>query len=760
MRGSNSSTLRRACFIGNHTPRQCGIATFTADLADSVRAHGVQADIVAINDRATGYEYPSQVVYQVAERKLGSYTTCADYLNFNEYDVACLQHEYGIFGGTAGSHVLALLRNLRMPLVTTLHTLLENPSPDQHRVLEEIVQLSQRVVVMSRRAKEMVVRQFGLDEARVDLIQHGTPDVPLICPSEAREMYGYRQRPTILTFGLLSPDKGIEYMIQALPSLVERHPDLLYVVLGATHPHVRKQTNDSYRRSLVALAKDLGVADNVQFEDRYVTLDELKHYLQAADIYATPYLKPHQITSGTLAYAFACGKPIVSTPYWHAEELLADDHGILTAFKDAKALGDALDLLLSNPSRRLEMAQRAYAAGREATWPNVGLQYLNSFEQARVESRSSSVGYHLSKAMGGEVIDKSRVSLSHLATMTDDTGLVQHAVGPVPNRHEGYSVDDNARALIICARLKRLGVANKVLDRMSSTYLSFLHHSLNPESNRFRNFMAYDRRWLEEVGSEDSHGRCIWGLGEWVTSAGSIEMRSVALALLEKAMPQVASLSSPRAWVYSMLGLFSEACPISGKTEARVLMRDLANRLQRLYAENSSPTWKWFEPYASYDNARISQAMLVAGQTFDDSELIRIGLESLDWLHHAQTGTANVFSPIGCEEVWHRGKPKPQFDQQPLEAWAMVDACLVASKLDDSKPWADRAQTALDWFYGRNDRSLALANPTTGGCHDGLQEDRVNENQGAESTLAYLGAITENLHFGQEENWSLTGVAR
>lgn len=760
MRGTNTSTLRRACFIGNHTPRQCGIATFTADLADSVRVHGVQADVVAINDRAKGYEYPSQVVYQVAERRLCSYATCADYLNFNEYDVACLQHEYGIFGGSAGSHVLSLLRNLRMPLVTTLHTLLENPSPEQHKVLEEIVQLSQRVVVMSQRAKEMVVRQFGLNEARVDLIQHGTPDVPLICPREARETYGFRPNPTILTFGLLSPDKGIEYLIQALPELVERHPDLLYVVLGATHPHVRKQTNDSYRRSLVALAKDLGVADHVQFEDRYVSLDELKRYLRAADIYATPYLKPHQITSGTLAYAFACGKPIVSTPYWHAEELLANDRGILTPFKDSTALGEALDLLLSNPSRMLEMAQAAHAAGRETTWANTGLRYLKTFEQARKESRSSSLGFHVSQTMGTDAADKSRINLSHLGTLTDDTGIAQHASGPIPNRHEGYCVDDNARALIICSRLKRLGVANKTLDRMASTYLSFVHHSLNPDTGRFRNFMSYDRRWLEDAGSEDSHGRSIWGLGEWVTSPGPLEMRSVALALLEKAMPQVASLTSPRAWAYSMLGLCCETCPISGKTEARKLMRDLADRLKTLYAQNASPTWKWFEPYASYDNARISQAVLVAGQTFDDSELIQIGLESLDWLHQVQTGSANVFSPIGSDEVWHRGKPKPQFDQQPLEAWGMVDACLVASRLDDSKPWADRAQMALDWFFGKNDRSLALANPASGGCYDGLQQDRINENQGAESTLAYLGAISEHLHFGQEENWSLAGVSR
>ncbi|MBC8063570.1 MAG: glycosyltransferase family 4 protein [Chlorobia bacterium] len=760
MRESQGHVFQRACLIGNYTPRQCGIATFTADLSTAIREHGVLADIVALNDRGKEYDYPAEVIYQIPEAKACAYRAAADYLNFNDYSVACLQHEYGIFGGPAGSHILQLLRNLRMPLVTTLHTILESPSDDQRNVLEEIVQLSQRVVVMSRRAKSMLQSQFGIDSDRIDLVAHGSLDVNLCSPDSIKPSLGFAKRKVLLTFGLLSPDKGIEYVIQALPALVKRHPDLLYVVLGATHPQVRANTNDSYRKSLVALAKTLGVEDNIQFEDRFVEKEELAVYLQAADIYVTPYLKPHQITSGTLSFAFGCGKPIISTPYWHASELLEDDNGILVPFRDSAAIEESVGDLLDNPTKLIQMSERAYALGRPMTWHNTGKLYLDSFVQAIEDGKAQLRSFNNLPTLTRTAIERPRVDVRHMATLTDDTGILQHASGPIPNRNEGYCVDDNARALLVCARLSRLGMLTGPVEQMANTYLSYLQHAWSPSTGRFRNFMAYNRTWLDDVGSEDSHGRAVWGLGEWTASNIRSDLRRVGLLMLEKALPEIKSFTSPRAWAYSILGLSHDESPLVGESFSRELMRDLATRLADHYEHNRKPNWNWFEVYASYDNARLCEAMLVAGRALEDRRFIEIGLESLEWLCDNQVGENGVFAPIGSDEVWYRGKIKPIHDQQPLEAWAIVDACVIAAALSDSpKVWTERAKWAMDWFLGVNERSIPLIDLRTGGCADGLQEDRVSDNQGAESTLAYIGAATKYLHFIQSQNWNHARVA-
>ena len=752
------SAIQRACLIGNHTPRQCGIATFTADVANSLIFNGIPTDVVAMNDRAKGYEYPPIVKYQIPEKRVGSYRAAADYLNLNDYSVVCLQHEYGIFGGSAGRHVLNLLRNLQMPLVTTLHTLLEEPDSEQHQVLQEIVQLSQRVVVMSERAHRMLQAQFKVDPSRIDLIPHGTPDTSLVDPDTVKPQLGLEGKQVLLTFGLLSPDKGLEYVIQSLPKLVERHPNLMYVILGATHPQVRAQTGDAYRKSLKAMVGDLGLQDHVRFDDRYVSLEELVRYLQGSDIYITPYLKPQQITSGTLAYAFACGKPIISTPYWHAEELLSQGNGVLVPFRDAEATGNAIQELLEHPENRQRMANRAYAHSRPMTWPNVGQRYIESFERAVEESRSP-LRVSQNFAQRYEInLEVPRLDLRHLCAISDDTGILQHCVGPIPNRHEGYCVDDNARALLVASRLKRIGVVHASLDNMAASYLAFLYHSFSPHSGRFRNFMDYGRNWMEEIGSEDSHGRSIWGLGEWVAGPGSSQMRGVAFGVLEKALPAVEKFTSPRAWAYTIIGLSQNDSPLAGESFARQLMHELADRLKRLYKRNSTAGWRWFEEYATYDNARLSQAMLVAGETFDDMDYVDIGLESLDWLCEQQTGMKGCFSPIGCQRVWNRGQEKPQFDQQPLEAWGVVDACLAAATHHKATDWMLRAKWAMDWFTGENDCQLPIVDFQTGGCRDGLHSDSVNENQGAESTLAYLGTVSEYLRFVQETNWKLSGV--
>lgn len=759
MTGNPPSALQRACFVGNHVPRKCGIATFTTDLANAVRMQGLRSNVVAINDSGNAYEYPSEVVYQIAEKRIGSYRSAADYLNLNDYGVVCLQHEYGIFGGPAGSHILQLLRNLQMPLVTTLHTLLEEPSPEQHLVLEEIVQLSQRVVVMTEKAKAILLRQLKADPSRVDLIAHGTPDVTYYDPNVVKPRLECGNRPVVLTFGLLSPDKGVEYMIEALPSLVEKSPDLLYIVLGATHPNVRVQTGDAYRKQLMNRVAELGLQRNVRFEDRFVSLEELVLYLQAADVYVTPYLKPQQVTSGTLAYAFSCGKPIVSTPYWHAEELLADDRGVLIPFRDSEALAESVGSLLADNDRRLSMAERSYREGRAMTWPSVGRQYVACFERAVHESRTSlksifSVGQ---PSPGGL---EPKIDLRHFGNMTDDTGIFQHAFGPIPNRNEGYCVDDNARALLACARLSKVGLSAGLVERLSRIYLSFTHHSWNPETNRFRNFMAFDRSWLENQGSEDSHGRAVWGLGEWVASSLPAELRRMAFTVLDGALGAIPEFTSPRAWAYTVIGLRQDSSPFTGQSFACDLVAELSKRLKYLFDSNRATNWVWFEEYLSYDNARLSEAMIVAGKMLEDRRLVEIGLDSLDWLCKQQVGANGEFFPIGSDAVWHRGRAKVPFDHQPLEAWAMVDACVEAASTGVNAIWPERAKWALDWYYGRNHLREPVIDMRTGGCRDGIQIDRMNENQGAESTIASIAATARYLEFNQSENWKIVGYGK
>jgi glycosyltransferase involved in cell wall biosynthesis len=753
MTGIPPGASQRVCFIGNHVPRKCGIATFTTDLSNAVRPLVDAADVVAINEPGALHEYPPHVVYQVPERRTSSYREAADYLNLNGYSVACLQHEFGIFGGPAGSHVLHLLRNLRMPLTTTLHTVIEELGPEQREVLQEIVQLSQRVIVMSKKAKSLLESAMHVDPRRIELIPHGAPNVELVPTETMKSVIGAQGRTVLLTFGLLSPDKGIEYVIEALPELVKSKPDLLYIVLGATHPTVRSQTNDSYRKRLVRLAKDRGVEGNVLFIDKFVELDTLLQYLQAADVYVTPYLKEQQVTSGTLSYAYSCGKPIVSTPYWHAAELLADGRGELVGFRDSGAIEKSIAGLLSDPDRLHGLAKRAHADSRELTWDKIGARYVSCFNQTIVESRAQLWNIAYTQPESKVAFEMPSIDTRHIEAMTDDTGIFQHAIGPIPNRLEGYCVDDNARALLVCARLAKLGSASPTTDRLINTYLSFIHHAWNPEESRFRNFMSFDRRWLESVGSEDCHGRVIWGLGEFVSGNSAPELRKIALSILDNSIESVRSFTSPRAWAYAILGMTQEGSPMSGDSAARDLCRELGDRLVTLYRMNASDDWKWFEQYVAYDNARISQAMLCAGRALDIIEYTEIGLESLRWLFHEQMGDQDEFFPVGCESVWFNGQQKPKFDHQPLEAWAMVDACLDAATILNSSIWAGRARLAVDWFIGRNHLRQSVADPRTGGCRDGIHEDRLNENQGAESTLAFVGSCARYLEYADRANW-------
>ena len=758
MEQQQKSNSGRIAFIGNYLPRQCGIATFTTDLCQAVAAEypDVTCFAVPVNDTLAGYAYPSQVRFELTEQELASYQRAADFLHVNNADFVCLQHEYGIFGGPAGSHILALLRELRMPIVTTLHTVLREPDSNQRRVMEELAKRSDRLVVMSQRSADFLQDIYGVPEEKIDLIPHGIPDVPFVDSNFYKDQFGVEGKMVLLTFGLLSPNKGLENVIAALPAILEQYPDVVYMVLGATHPHVKKHDGETYRLSLQRLAQEKGVSRHVIFHNRFVSLPELIEFIGAADIYLTPYLNPAQIVSGTLAYTVGAGKAVVSTPYWYAEELLADGRGLLVPFGDSQAIANQVLNLLANETERHAMRKRAYLFGRDMIWPEVAHRYMESFEKARRERR------HHSRPFRARTLDREQgklplLKLDHLQRLTDDTGLLQHAIFTVPNYTEGYTTDDNARALILTILLEELNREMPAeVERLASRYLAFLWHAFNEQAHRFRNFFAYDRRWLEDIGSEDSHGRALWSLGFVLGRSNNQGLRDTASQLFELALPVVSEFTSPRAWAFSLIAIHEYLRRFSGDRVAQDMRVMLAERLLDLYHSCSTENWLWCEDVMSYANAQLPHALLLCGQWLDRSDMAEVGLASLRWLADIQRSSNGHFVPIGNDGFYHRGGAKARFDQQPIEAGSMVSACLEAHRMTGDECWYQEAQRAFEWFLGRNDLGLPLYDPTTGGCRDGLHPDRVNRNQGAESTLAFLLArvkmqLAENIIKSSED---------
>src|SRR5512147_46905 len=542
------STIDRIAFIGNYLPRQCGIATFTTDLCEAIATEydGTTCIALPVNDTEDGYAYPPRVRFELTEKDIDSYRRAADFLNINNVDLVSLQFEYGIFGGRAGSHILALLRELRMPIVTTLHTILHDPDPDQRRVLEAVAALSDRLVVMSERGSEFLQEVYCVQPEKIDLIPHGIPDVPFVDPSFHKDLFGVEGKIVLLSFGLLSANKGIENVIAALPAIVERYPNVVYLILGATHPHVIQHEGETYRLSLQWLAQEKGVEGNVIFYNRFVSLEELIEFIGAADIYITPYLNAQQIVSGTLAYTLGAGKAVISTPYWYAEEMLADGRGALVPFKDPAALAEQVIDLLDHEAKRHAMRKQAYLFGRAMIWPQVARRYMESFDRARAERRNFMPSGFTVKALDQRSGELPPLKLDHLRHMTDETGMLQHAIFTVPNYREGYTTDDNARALMVSTLLEELG--NTEATDLATRYLAFIWYAFNTETGRFRNFMDYQRHWLEDGGSDDSHGRALWALGTVLGRSNAPALQSMAGRMFEQALPAILDTTSVRAW--------------------------------------------------------------------------------------------------------------------------------------------------------------------------------------------------------------------
>ncbi len=740
--------LRSVAFIGNHLPRRCGIATFTHDLHVAVATAGrdLETCVVAMSDTDSTYVYPEPVRFQVRDAVGQDYRKAATFLNGGGFDVVSLQHEYGIFGGEAGADILELLSRLNMPIVTTLHTVLAAPSQVQRRVLDRIIDVSAKLVVMSDKGRQFLRTAHDVPAAKITIIPHGIPEFPYVEPQHAKTKFGFTGKAVILTFGLLSPSKGIETVIDALPEIIKSCPNATYVVLGATHPNLVRDQGEAYRESLIRRAHDLGVADHVVFLNQFVDQATLLDYISMCDVYVTPYLNEAQMTSGTLAYSFGLGKAVVSTPYWHAQELLAEGRGVLVPFGDASATGAEIASLLTNDVRRHALRKRAYATSRSMTWPQTAKAYLASFaaarEPARIRSRqpASRVNGHAPERRDALVIPELRTG--HLLAMCDSTGLLQHAVHCVPDRAHGYCVDDNARALLFACNLGNNGEPH-LPEKLTTRFAAFIQHAWNPDTQRFRNFMSYDRRWLEAVGSEDSHGRTLWALATCAATDTNRSRRGWAINLFRTALPPVEHFTSPRAWAFTLLGLDAYCAAIPDDVAADRLRRVLADRLLAMLCANTAGSWVWFENVLAYDNARLSQALIETGRATGAHPYVEAGLLSLRWLMARQSSVPDRFRPVGSDSFGRIHQRPALFDQQPVDATAAIGACLAASRVDDDPEWLTGAMRAFAWFLGANDLNVPLVDHATGGCLDGLHADRANQNMGAESVLSYLQALVD-----------------
>ena len=736
----------KVAFITTYPPRQCGIATFTADLIRSIsEVCGIDISnekqetlqVVAINRETDLFSYPPEVRFEIREQYESDYRDAADFLNLSPIDVISIQHEFGIFGGEAGSHIIRFLEKLEKPVVTILHTIPSSPTPVQRKVLRRVSSLSTFVVAQSETGVKILKETYSLPDNKIEMIYHGIPDIPFLDPNYYKYQFRAEDRFVILTFGLLSPNKGIEFAIDALPAVIKKFPQVLYFVVGATHPAIKARQGEEYRIFLEGRVAEHGLERNVIFHNRFIPQERLIQFLVASDVYLAPYLSEEQIVSGTLSYSLGCGKVVISTPSWYAKEILSEGRGILVPFRDSKAIAESLLEILTDEGKRNEMRKAAYQFSRGMVWNKVALQYTKVFERALLKhtklSRARKFEPKPTKLMPIPEID-----LSHLRRLTDDTGILQHSIFAVPNRFHGYTTDDNSRALLVTFMNWELLKDRGVIPLMN-IYLSFINYALDPSTGRVRNFMSYERKWLEEIGSEDSQGRTIWALGYGASRDLPTGILELVIRLFKQSLRPALSLTFPRPWAFSIMGCLYYLRRFPGDREVKNIAVELAEKLYRMFKTHVTQDWPWCEDIVTYENARLPEALISAGYQLEDNEMLEQGLKSLDWLLSIQSDPADGhISIIGNKGWFQKDKKKARFDQQPVEAAALLEACYAALLATGETRWEEAMKTVFNWFLGRNDQHVVLYNFSTGGCFDGLLPGGVNQNQGAESTLCWL----------------------
>lgn len=729
---AGSSSIDHIALLGNYLPRKCGLATYTTDtyLAMKARFPDLRIDVYAMDDHPGRYAYPAEVTRAIPQDERTAYSDAARAIQESGAKALWVQHEYGIYGGSAGDFLLGLLDRITLPVIVTLHTILEQPSAEERRVMEALLRRAAKVIVMAEAGRDILKRVHGANDRQIVMIPHGVPDRALVDPDIKKAAFGWEGRSVVLTFGLLAPNKGIETLIDALPKVVAQHPDTLYVVLGATHPNLVAHEGEAYRDGLTQRATALGLGDNIEFIDKFAEADQLLDYLDAADIYVTPYTNPAQITSGTLSYAVASGKPVVSTPYIHATEILNDDHGRLVAFGDSQGFAREIATLLSDDVARSALAARAYARGRSMIWSRLAEHAMDEIAGAIAAKPRRLVPPTVAKAAPKVLA----ADFQAVERMSDATGMLQHGIYSVPDRRHGYCIDDNARALILASRIADLDAAAR--DKWTTIYASFVQHAWNPDTRAFRNFMAFDRSWCEDTGSEDSNGRTLWALGVTANEAPQRKHREWATALFDQTAHIALDFGSPRAQAFAILGAASIDAARPGHGLARNLMSRFGDQLLTLLDAARRPEWKWFEIVLAYDNARLPEALLRAGVALGRDDLIACGIETLEWIVTRQTSPDGHFRAVGTESFGREFADPLPFDQQPLEAQATIDACAAAFEATGDRRWVDEAMRAYRWYLGANELDLPLSSGADGGCYDGLMPTGVNRNQGAESILA------------------------
>lgn len=713
----------RIALVGGYSPRRCGIATFTKDIEACLIADDpdMTVDIYAMTPAPGLIAFESTVCLTITESDPASYAAAALHINQSGADIVWLQHEFGLFGGPAGDMVLELVRQVSAPLVVTLHTVLSEPNDDQYRVMSDLVAHASRLVVMSARARQILISAYGADRTQIVLIKHGVPDRPFGRSEMFKRKFGFEERKVLMTFGLLSPGKGIEAVIAALPDIITRHPELLYCIIGATHPNLLAREGEAYRQQLVALASRLGVEDHIHWIDAFLEIGDLLDRIEAADIYVTPYPGAAQSTSGTLAYAVALGKAVVSTPYVHAIELLADDHGILVPFNNSAILAQEIGALLDEPDRLLALQKRAYDRGRDMIWPMFAKQCLAMIADTKIVR----IPLPLLQPIG----------IAGLLRICDGTGIIQHSIHSVPDRAHGYCVDDNARALLL---MNRLGPGfEPQRSQLATVFASFIQNAWNAHTGAFRNFMGFDRTWLEDKGSEDSCGRTLWAIGATASEGRTPGLQNWAKGLFGQAAPFAMAYASPRAMAFAMLGADRFLMHDPSHDLASSVLSNGGERLLELLGHARRPDWPWFETVLAYDNCRLPEAMIRAGLRLDRGDFVTYGLETLRWLMKQQSAPDGVFRPVGSGSFGRLIKAARPFDQQPVEAWAAIDAAAAAYDATRDTAWLAVARQAYGWFGGVNDRGVVVGDPESGTCRDGINPRGVNLNEGAESVLSY-----------------------
>ncbi len=731
-------TAKKIAFIASFPPRKCGIATFTSDLIENVtnvaKEH-FEPIVIAMRTSDT-IEYKHPVKFEIRQNVKQDYISAADYINFSHVDLVCLQHEFGLFGGDAGSYINLLLNRLNAPVITTLHTILEEPEPPYYDAMIDLCSLSYKVITMNEYGVVMLKNIYGIPQNKIELIPHGIPDLPFVDSNYYKHKFGMENRKTILTFGLLSKNKNIEVMLKALPKIIEAEPSVLYVILGMTHPSVVKQEGEAYRFKLLQMVKDLKLKDNVIFHNRFVNGQELENFLCSADIYVTPYLNREQLTSGTLAFAVGAGKPVISTPYWAATELLADGRGIITPFGDFYKLAEAVIQILKDDKLLYNIRRKAYDYGRSRTWSKIGQNYWKLFKNKNIPSRVKA----LKKT---PVIEKTSAfelpepSLLHFQRLTDDTGIFQHAKFIIPVRKYGYCSDDNARAAIAMIKYYNQYPEQKALN-LFNTYFSFILDAQTASGN-FRNFMNFDRTWQKNEPEHDALGRTLWAFGNIMATPPSLAYLSIIKDVFDLSIKQTTK-QAPRGLAYSIFGLSEYLKQFPGASDIKHCLIDAADRLVRLYQQNSDTDWQWFEEEIAYDNAVLPNALFVAGLTFENEEYINVAEKTCNFLIQ-NTFNGRNFSFIGSNGWFKKGRTKAQFDQQPIEAASSVMMLRAAYDATEDEKFLILQRKAFDWFLGENDLHIPLYDFTTTGCCDGLMSGGVNKNQGAESTISFLVAL-------------------